>query len=98
MLESDNDIVLMKVSKMTNAKSLASAISRELENSKSHQVLVRAIGLPAIVQACKGLIISGSFVGQRGKYVVVRMGFSNVKVEDVDKDQITAYDFHCYEQ
>jgi len=94
---SNNGALVMRVSKKTNGKSLASAISRELENSESHQVIVRAIGLPAITQACKGIIIAGSFAGQRGKYIITRMGFSNMKINDEEKE-ITAFDFHCYEQ
>lgn len=93
-----DEINVMKVRKGTNAKSLGSAIARELENVKDKVVIVRAIGLPAVNQACKGIIIAGSFVGQRGKYIVIRMGFSNMAVDDEDKDFITAIDFTCYEK
>lgn len=92
------EIKVMKVRKGTNAKSLGSAIARELVEVRDHSVIVRAIGLPAVNQACKGIIIAGSFVGQRGKYIIVRMGFSNMAVDDEDKDFITAIDFTCYEK
>lgn len=96
-MEEINGIKIMRVSKTTNPKSLASAIARELQNSK--QIIVRAVGLPAVNQAVKGIIIANSFVGQRGKYIIVRLGFSNVAVND-DKDtkEITSIDFHCFEQ
>lgn len=96
MSEYINGVLIMRVSQSTNDKSLGSAIARELE--KTGKVLVRAIGLPAINQACKGIIIANTFVAQRGKYIIQRSGFSNVKVDDVDKDHITAIDWTCYEQ
>lgn len=93
-----NGVKPMRVGQKTNAKSLGSAIARELESGKSSMVVLTAIGLPAINQACKGIIIANSFVGQRGKYISTRLGFSNVPVKDVDKDTITAIDFFCTEQ
>lgn len=99
---SNTDIKTMKVSKATNPKSLASAIARELKENK--QVIVRAIGLPAVNQAVKGIIIANSFVGQRGKFISVRIGFSNVEIsgavvdESKESKEITSIDFICYEQ
>jgi stage V sporulation protein SpoVS len=95
MAEQVNGTKVMRVSQSTNAKSLGSAIARELEENR--KVVVRAIGVDAINQACKGIIIANSFVGQRGKYIVQRSGFLNVKVEDIDKDHITAIDWFCEE-
>lgn len=96
-MEEVNGIKIMRVSKTTNPKSLASAIARELQSSK--QIIVRAVGLPAVNQAAKGIIIANSFVGQRGKYIIVRLGFSNVSVNEEDNTkEITSIDFHCFEQ
>lgn len=97
-MEEKNGIKIMRVSKTTNPKSLASAIARELQNSK--EIIIRAVGLPAVNQSVKGIIIANSFVGQRGKYISVRLGFSNVPIKGEDElnKEITSIDFHCYEQ
>lgn len=91
-----NEPKVMKVSKGTNPKSLASAIARELKENGS--VIVRAVGLPSVNQACKGIIIANSFVGQRGKYISTRIGFANINVEaEGENKEITGIDFHCIE-
>jgi stage V sporulation protein SpoVS len=79
--------VLLRPSKSTNSKSLASAISRELE--KKDSVCAQAIGVQAVNQTVKAICIAGGFLGQKGKSINIRLGFVDVHVADRD-DDITA--------
>jgi len=82
--------IILRPSKTTVAKSLASAISRELE--KNDVVCAQAIGVQAINQTVKAICIAGGFLGQKGKSINVRLGFIDVIVADRD-DAITAVKF-----
>lgn len=82
--------VILRPSKSTNAKSLASAMARELE--KNPEVIAQAIGVQAVNQTVKAICIAGGFLGQKGKSINVRCGFFDVHVADRE-DDITAIRF-----
>ncbi len=82
--------VILRPSKSTNAKSLASAISREME--KHGVVCAQAIGVQAVNQTVKAICIAGGFMGQKGSSINVRLGFVDVHVADRE-DDITGIKF-----
>lgn len=88
----DRKEVVLKVSKTSNSKSLASAIAHEIVK-EDVSVHLRAIGVQAITQAVKAIAISGGFLGQQGYSVYSRIGFTEVSVQDHDVDKITAVKF-----
>jgi len=87
-----NSEFILRVAKTSNSKSLASAVARELEKNSS--VSVRAIGVQAINQAVKGIAIAGGFLGQKGKSIVVRIGFTNINMTE-EQRVISAVNFDC---
>lgn len=83
-LESDERI--LRVSASSSATSLASAISHAVYDGK--RVTLRAIGAGAVNQAVKAVAIAQGFVGQRGISLLVRPGFTTVKMQDAEVSAI----------
>ena len=77
---------ILRVSASSSATSLASAISHAVYDSK--KVTLRAIGAGAVNQAVKAVAIAQSFVGQRGISLLVRPGFTTVKMKDAEVSAI----------
>lgn len=90
-----NPEVILRPSKTTNPKSLASAIAKELEKEANKKgIIIQAIGVGAVNQAVKALAIAGGFLGQRGQRIKCYTGFYDVTVKDrLDDDKITAIRF-----
>jgi stage V sporulation protein SpoVS len=86
-MSNEQNVVVLRPSKGTNTKSLASAMARELE--KQDTIYARAIGVQAISQTVKAVAVAGGFVGQRGRHINMRVGFEDVEVADKE-EKITA--------
>lgn len=83
-LESSSTII--KVSPHSNVKSVAGAISHQLENSEDHTAVMHAIGAGAVNQGAKAVAISRSHMAVKGLDVWTRIGFNTVFSEELDKD------------
>ncbi len=90
-MEQETAIEYFPVSSGSKAKSVGSAIAREIE--KNSTVKLRAIGVQAVNQAVKGLAIASGFLGQKGKTLWFRCGFDDVIVADKPDKKITAMMF-----
>lgn len=85
VLDNDNERIL-RVSASSSAPSLAAAISHAVYDGK--RVTLRAIGAGAVNQSVKAVAIAQGFVGQRGISLLVRPGFTTVKMADGDVSAI----------
>jgi stage V sporulation protein S len=82
----DSPDKILRVSASSSATSLAAAVSHAVYDGK--KVVLRAIGAGAVNQAVKAVAIAQSFVGQRGISLLVRPGFTTVKMDDADVSAI----------
>lgn len=82
----DTDRVL-RVSASSSAPSLAAAISHAVYDNK--KVTLRAIGAGAVNQAVKAVAIAQGYVGPRGISLLIRPGFTTVKMNDGDVSAVT---------
>jgi stage V sporulation protein S len=82
----ESDERILRVSASSSATSLASAISHAVYDGK--KVTLRAIGAGAVNQAVKAVAIAQGFVGLRGISLLVRPGFTTVKMQDADVSAI----------
>lgn len=73
---------VLKVGTTSDVKQLASSISFATMDSK--RVVLRAIGASAVNQMIKACAIARTYVASRGVDLVVRPGFQEVDVPDVD--------------
>lgn len=81
-----DDEHVLRVSASSSAQSLASALSHAVYDGR--KVVLRAIGAGAVNQAVKAVAIAQGFVGQRGISLLVRPGFTTVKMADADVSAI----------
>lgn len=80
------DEAVLRVGASSSAPSLAAAISHAVYDGK--KVVLRAIGAGAVNQAVKAVAIAQGFVGQRGLTLLMRPGFTTVKMNDGDVSAI----------
>jgi len=76
----DNDSNLIRVSRTTNTKALASVLAKSILSGEKPKV--RAIGAPAVNQAAKACAIAAGFVAPRGIHVNYTVGFDDVPDRD----------------
>jgi stage V sporulation protein S len=76
----DLDQNMIRVSRSTNPKAVASVIAKSI--GAGHKPKVRAIGAPAVNQAAKACAIAAGFVAPRGILVTYIVGFDDVVGED----------------
>ena len=83
---SESGDTILRVSASSSAPSLASALSHAVYDGKP--VVLRAIGAGAVNQAVKAVAIAQGYVGQRGISLLMRPGFTTVKMNDGDVSAI----------
>lgn len=78
MAKDSDDILRVKGS--SSASSLAAAVSHAVYDGR--KVTLRAIGAAAVNQAVKAIAIAGGYVAPRGLRLSIRVGFTDVEMED----------------
>lgn len=72
--------VLLKVKGSTSAPDLAAVIAHHVYEGKP--MCLRAIGASAVNQATKAAAIANSYVGAKGKRILLIPGFADVQMDD----------------
>lgn len=83
----DSPDKILRVSAGSSATSLAAAISHAIYDGKP--VVLRAIGAGAVNQGVKAVAIAQGFVAPRGISLLMRPGFTTVKLDDAEVSAIT---------
>ena len=80
------ETVQIKVSSKTAASKVASVIARNIVDNK--KVEVQAVGVGAVNQAVKSIVIARGFVAPRGIDLSCIPVFSTVKFDDTERSAI----------
>lgn len=76
----DNQEVVLRVGNSSDVKQLASSISFALQDSR--KVTLRGVGAGAVNQMTKACAVARGYVASRGVDLIVRPGFTTVKMRD----------------
>lgn len=82
IIESSTEEVVLRVGNSSDVQQLASSISFALQDSK--KVVLRGVGAGAVNQMAKACAVARGYVASRGVDLVVRPGFTTVKMRSHD--------------
>jgi stage V sporulation protein S len=80
VIEDANQEVVLRVGNSSDVKQLASSISFALQDSR--KVTLRGVGAGAVNQMAKACAVARGYVASRGVDLIVRPGFTTVKMRD----------------
>lgn len=80
VIEDSNQEVVLRVGNSSDVKQLASSVSFALQDSR--KVTLRGVGAGAVNQMAKACAVARGYVASRGVDLVVRPGFTTVKMRD----------------
>ena len=83
------EIKVIRVSSSSDVKSLASSITRVLEEGSIAEV--QSIGAGSTNQAIKGIALARGFVAPKGRDLIVRPGFGDTSIDGKEKTVIKQF-------